>query len=360
MSSIAVSHLQRPSRSLRRYGGRSLVAAAAGALCVLLPSAPKLLTFTSVHRRPAAATVAGVRFVGRKAEGGGHAVPKGSAVSQENMDPEILAFREHQKNAARLSFAEEARTLVNSAISGVMSTVSARQGTEGYPSGSVVFFATDEQGRPIFSFSSMSGHTVDLKKNEKASLTILAPGFASPADARVTITGTAAPVNDDEKEAVKAAYKEKHPNAFWTEFGDFKWHRMEVEAASLVGGFARAGGITAEEYAAAKPDPVAPFSGPIAGHMNDDHGDATLAIVKGTTGLKKGIVGAKLLTIDRLGMNVLVEREDKPEGAEEPNKQSFKVRVPFPSPAENRKEVKDRIVQMTRAAAAQEQEEAAP
>jgi len=351
MPAIAVSHLRRQPR------GRSLVAAAAGAaLCVLLPSSSRLLAFTSVNHRPA---VSGARFVGRRAEGGGHAVPKGSAVSQENMDPEILAFREHQKNAARLSFAEEARTLIDGAISGVMSTMSARQGTEGYPAGSVVFFATDEQGRPVFSFSSMSGHTVDLKKNEKASLTILAPGFASPADARVTITGTAAPISDEEKEAVKAVYKVKHPNSFWTEFGDFKWHRMEVEAASLVGGFARAGGITAEEYAAAKPDPVAQFSGPVAGHMNDDHEDAMIAIVKGSTGLKKGIVGAKMLTIDRLGMNALVEREDTPEGADKPNKQSFKVRVPFPSPAENRKEVKERIVELTRAAASKQEAPAA-
>lgn len=314
----------------------------------LLAPAPRLFSFGALGR-PSVGKDS--RPIARRAEGGGHQVPKGSAVSEQNMDPEILAFRDHQKTAARLSFAEEARTLVGSAISGVISTLSARGGTEGFPSGSVVFFAADEQGRPLFSFSSMSGHTVDLKKNEKASLTILAPGFKSPADARVTLTGVATPVAEDERDAAKASYKAKHPGAFWVDFGDFTWYRLDVQAANLVGGFARAGGITAEEYANAKADPVAPFSAPVAEHMNGDHGDATLAIVKGVTGLKTGLVGAKLLTIDRLGMNVLVEKEDKPEGAEEATKQSFKVRVPWASPAESRKDVKERIVELTRAAA---------
>lgn len=295
----------------------------------------------------AAGTAARLR---RHAEGGGHQAPKGA--SPEQMDPEILAFREHQKNAARLSFAEEARTLVGSAVSGVISTLSARPGTEGFPSGSVVFFAADDQGQPIFSFSSMSGHTVDLKKNEKASLTIMAPGFSSPADARITITGTASPVSEGERDVARVVYKSKHPDSFWTDFGDFTWYRLEVQAASLVGGFARAGGITAEEYAAAKPDPVAQFSIHVAEHMNVDHGESVLAMVKGTTGLKTGLVGAKLLTLDRLGMNVLVERQEPQEDGKEPKKQSFKVRVPFATPAESRKDIKERIVELTRAAAA--------
>ena len=42
----------------------------------------------------------------------GHQVPTSSAVSQESVDPEILAFQQHQSTAARLSLAEEARTLV--------------------------------------------------------------------------------------------------------------------------------------------------------------------------------------------------------------------------------------------------------
>lgn len=40
---------------------------------------------------------------------------------------------------------------------------------------------------------------------------------------------------------------------------------------SFVGGFARAGGVTVEEYAAAEADPLAAFAAPVMKHMNADH-----------------------------------------------------------------------------------------
>ena len=91
--------------------------------------------------------------------GTGHQVPNTSVVSEEAQDPEILAFQEHQASAARLSHAEEARTLVavgkcvlpvrkgvhsanscrrgacNACRVGVLSTNSSGEATQGYPSG---------------------------------------------------------------------------------------------------------------------------------------------------------------------------------------------------------------------------------
>ena len=55
---------------------------------------------------------------------------------------------------------------------------------------------------------------------------------------------------------------------------------MEIEHVRFVGGFARAGTVTPAEYKAAKPDVIAEFSGPIAGHMNEDHMEATIAMVQ--------------------------------------------------------------------------------
>lgn len=113
--------------------------------------------------------------------------------------------------------------------------------------------------------------------------------------------------------------------------------------------------VTGEEYLACSPDPVAAFSGPICGHMNDDHADATKAIVKHYTGLT--VESANMLTVDRLGMNVQCTRDG----------QTFKARVPWVRyeqlqwcgaelhahhrPAEDRKTIKDVIVEMSRTAA---------
>ncbi len=76
--------------------------------------------------------------------------------------------------------------------------------------------------------------------------------------------------------------------------------------------------ITAEQYAAATPDPVAAFSAPVAQHMNEDHADATRAIVKEVA--KITVDEAKILTVDRLGFNVQCTR----------GKDTFKARIPFP------------------------------
>ena len=275
-----------------------------------------------------------------RAAAGGHDVKSDSAVSEDNMDPEIVAFQEHQATAAKLSFADECRTLVDLGRYGVVSTFSREHGGE-YPTGSIVGFASDDQGRPIFALSSMSGHTGDLKANGKCSLTVTAPGFTGAADARVTITGTVEPIaEEDDAKAAREAYLAKHPDAFWVDFGDFSWHRMDgILGARLVGGFARAGGVDGDEYAAGKPDPVAGFSAPIASHMNADHEDSLLVMVKHYVGLT--VEKAAIASLDALGMNLKVTRDG----------QSFKIRLPFETPANDRKAVKEVLVGMTKAAA---------
>ena len=75
--------------------------------------------------------------------------------------------------------------------------------------------------------------------------------------------------------------------------------------------------VTGEQYFAAKPDPIAQFSGPIAAHMNNDHEDATKAIVKHVAGIT--VSKAEILTLDRLGMMVKCERDGD----------TFKARIPF-------------------------------
>ena len=90
---------------------------------------------------------------------------------------------------------------------------------------------------------------------------------------------------------------------------------MKCRAVSCEGGLFIQ--ISGEEYFAAKPDPISPFSGPVAGHMNADHEDATIAIVKGVAGIT--VSKAEILTLDRLGMMVNCERDGE----------TFKARIPF-------------------------------
>ena len=155
-------------------------------------------------------------------------------------------FMEHQQSAPKLGFPTDVRTLVqyNHGFA-VMSTNS--KANPGFPGGSVVGFAPDDQGRPLFAFSGMSSHTQDILVDPRCSLTIASKEFKGAADGRVNLMGTAKLLAQEDIEAAKAFYLKKHPGAFWVEFSDFNWFRMEVEDVRFVGGFARAGSITAEE-----------------------------------------------------------------------------------------------------------------
>ena len=115
----------------------------------------------------------------------------------------------------------------------------------------------------------------------------------------------------------------------------------------FVGGFARAGAIQPEDYMAATVDPIQAFSAPVMGHMNSDHASSTIAMVQHYIGLPE-VTKADLVSLDKLGFQVQVERKG----------QTFKVRLPFPRAAENRKDVKTLIVEMTQASLANEEVQA--
>ena len=76
-------------------------------------------------------------------------------------------------------------------------------------------------------------------------------------------------------------------------------------------------------------------------HMNDDHSDATLAMVKHYIGFPA--TAASIVGLDRLGMYI------KCDGGQ---MGAAKLRLPFPRPATDRASIKGLIVEMTKASAA--------
>ena len=274
-----------------------------------------------------------------------HDVPGAKVeISPEEMKIQA-AFAEHQQNCPKLGFATDVRTLIqyNHGFA-VISTNS--KAMDGYPNGSVVAFAPDEDGNPLFVFSGMSSHTQDVLADPRCSLTVASKQFKGAADGRVNLMGKTTLLSKDEKEAAKAVYLKKHPGAFWIEFGDFNLFKMEIEKINFVGGFARAGSVTPEEYKNAKPDIISEFGPHIADHMNDDHMSSTIAMIESQV---PGINASEAIitSVDSLGMYVKVSRT--PEGSDQ--MQQFKMRLPFPREAKERKDVKEIIVEMTRAAA---------
>lgn len=151
----------------------------------------------------------------------GHSAPDGKdAPPMSAADEAMIAkFREHQSTAARLSMADEVRTLIEQSIGyGVITSNS--DAYPGYPTGSVVGFALQDDGSPFFVFSTMSAHTRDILKDGKSSLTVMANDFKGAAEGRVVLIGDVVKVFDkDVRAALRTKYMARHPGAYWADFG---------------------------------------------------------------------------------------------------------------------------------------------
>lgn len=247
----------------------------------------------------------------------------------------------HQAAAARLSPIEEARTLLDYSVRGVLSSFS--KDHDGYPSGSMVDFTCDDNGSPILAVSSLAVHSKNLSCNPKCSL-LVAKDPQDRTDVIITLHGDATPVSEEDREAVRSAYLRKLPDAFWVDFGDFHFIQIKPKFVRYVTGVATAllgsAEFGAEEFKAAKVDPIFQFSAPITSHMNKDHTEDTKAIVQYSTSVK--VDSAYMLDVDSLGFNVKAGFQGR----------TMKLRVPFPRRAEDRKDVKTLIVEMLQAARA--------
>jgi hypothetical protein len=70
-------------------------------------------------------------------------------------------------------------------------------------------------------------------------------GLQSLQDARFILMGTAVLIPEEEQAAAREAYLAKHPHAFYVDFGDFRWFRVEgLKPSRFNGGFARAATVS--------------------------------------------------------------------------------------------------------------------
>lgn len=144
-------------------------------------------------------------------------IPKTLSPDQEK---EILSkLQSHQSRAPKLTASEAIRTLLhNSHGFGVITTHSLQ--FPGFPTGSVVAYAMDEDGKPYFGFSNLGAQTKDLLADGRCTLVVAAKSFKGLDDARVSIVGTVTKVLDESKiPLLRSQYLKKHVGAYWVDFG---------------------------------------------------------------------------------------------------------------------------------------------
>src|SRR5216683_4777713 len=212
------------------------------------------------------------------------------------------------------TYAERARTLLHLGRVGSLSTLSRKR--PGFPFGSLMPYALDGAGRPLFLISTMAMHTQNLQQDARASLLVTQPeADGDPLGAaRVTVVGNAATLAAPEIADARALYLERHPNSkYWVDFDDFSFFRMDVVDVYYVGGFGVMGWVADSDYERAQPDPLADATGEIIQHMNADHKDALILLARVFARIESQ--EATMTAVDRLGFHARLKTQDGMRGA---------------------------------------------
>ena len=236
------------------------------------------------------------------------------------------------------SYAERVRTLVSLCTIATLSTASRKQ--PGYPFGSLMPYAIDEAGRPIFLISNMAMHTQNIQADRRASLFVTQAGDGDPlGTARATLVGDVLPVPEDEVHEARQRYLSRYENSrSWVDFKDFAFYRLQPLDIYYVGGFGVMGWVTAEGYWSAKVDPLADAAPNILGHMNSDHVPAMILLARVHAGLDA--TEAAMTAVDRLGFHLRLKTNDGMKG----------TRINFLHEVHNLDEARKVLVEMVRAA----------
>jgi putative heme iron utilization protein len=237
------------------------------------------------------------------------------------------------------TYAERSRTLLHLSSVATLSTLSRKQ--PGFPFGSLMPYALDPAGRPLFLISTMAMHTQNLKADPRASLFITQP--APDGDvlgaARVTLVGNVLQLPDSEKPEVRELYLKAHPSShYWVDFNDFAFFRLDPVDIYYVGGFGVMGWVTAPDYATAAPDPLANAAQGILDHMNADHADSLILLAR--VHAKVEAEAATMTSVDRLGFHVRLQTAAGVKGA----------RIPFLHEVANPADTRAVLVEMVQQA----------
>jgi putative heme iron utilization protein len=247
----------------------------------------------------------------------------------------------YDPNTPAPTHAERARTLAASVKIGTLSTIGLEPA--GFPYGSFVTQGFDG-GDPIFLISELAEHTKNLRADSRASLLVAESGSGDPlARGRVTLLGPCEPLAAGEaRDRARAAYLSANPNgSYYVDFKDFALWRLAVAQVRYIGGYGRMSWVTAADWAAATPDPLAEHAAGILAHMNDDHAGVMVEYCKAFS-RAADTTSATMTSVDRYGfeMSAITGAGPRP------------IRVAFSRPLAKPDEVRQEMVALAKKARA--------
>jgi hypothetical protein len=154
----------------------------------------------------------------------------------------------------------------------------------------------------------MAEHTQNAMRDPRASLLVTEPvpdGADPLASGRATLLGLLSPVAEHDRLTARDRYLEANPTAaYYIDFGDFVFYRLDVRRIRYVGGYGRMSWVDAAAYAEAEPDPLAAAAAGIIEHMNADHAEAQVLVCRHLAE-RPDTTGAVMSGVDRYGFEMI-------------------------------------------------------
>ncbi|KAH9667790.1 Pyridoxamine 5'-phosphate oxidase family protein [Citrus sinensis] len=151
---------------------------------------------------------------------------------------------------------------------------------EGYPFGSLVDFAPDSMGHPIFSFSPLAIHTRNLLADPRCTLVV--------------------------QEWAHKQYIAKHHQGPSQQWGNFYYFRMQdISDIYFIGGFGTVAWVDVKEYEALLPDKIAVEGGE---HYLKELNAAFSKLLKELLSAETEVDDAAIISLDSKGIDVRVRQ----------------------------------------------------
>ena len=195
-----------------------------------------------------------------------------------------------------IEYEKLAINLMRNCREGVLSTVSKKY--EGYPFGSFVTFISGADRSLIFYASDIAQHTINLKNNPKACITLFNLSEGDKQDsARLSLIGDVKKIDKDVEE-ISRQFMEFFPESSqYSNMHDFNFYKLNISQVRWIGGFGKIAWLSSTNWNPIRPKWLKKEHSMIE-HMNEDHSNSIVSALNAKLGIKDKHAKMLRLTMD--------------------------------------------------------------
>ena len=195
-----------------------------------------------------------------------------------------------------IEYEKLAINLMRNCREGVLSTVSKKY--EGYPFGSFVTFISGADRSIIFYASDIAQHTINLKNNSKACITLFNLSEGDKQDsARLSLMGDVKKIDKDVEEISRQFIEFFPESSQYSKMHDFNFYSLNISQVRWIGGFGKIAWLSSTNWNPIRPKWLKQEKSMIE-HMNEDHSNSIVSTLNAKLGIKDKHAKMLRLTMD--------------------------------------------------------------